>query len=446
MGPRPAREKPSGPLVLAVIGLTLMGFNSIRVGFLPISDIVFFGLAALLWLLMLTGRVSRLSPPSLRGSSARLLVATIVLLALATVSSFRSWYPAESMSVVLRLGYLTILWFWIMRCISADRRAIALLMRGWRWGVLISCGAAIVANAGLVTIGRTNPENRQAGWFYHPNDLAGYIAVAIPLFVFAAPRAVTSKSRLAGVWWLATVGVSVFALSTTGSLSATLGAAAGIAASSAAFLLTRRQVAGKLHPLKAMALATIAAIGLTVLFNSDVPVAERLTRYEEGDSEIAGSVGARGTLNERVINQFDELLLVGNGLDIRAQDDLRGTDSGIHNMYIKTLYEGGLIAALALVVMLIVVLQQAWKLLISMRDTDVHLDIVAVFGSAVAGMVFALFQPMTVQRYFWMPFAVIQCFWVVRRAELRAQTRAAAGNGGVGSPMTSRSSVTRLER
>lgn len=433
--------------MIAVIGLTLMGFNSIRIiGFLPISDIVFFGLAALLWLLMLTGRVSRLSPPSLRTSSARLLVATIVLLVLASVSSLRSWYPAESMSVVLRLGYLTILWFWMMRCISVDRRAIALLIRGWRWGVLISCGAAIAANAGLLALGRSNPENRQTAWFFHPNDLAGYIAVAIPLFLFAAPRAVTATSRFANFWWLATVGVSVFALSTTGSLSATVGAAAGVAAASVALVLTRRHTRATVHPIKAMALATIAVVGLAVLFNSDVPVAERLTRYEEGDSAVAGSVEMRGALNERVVNQFDELLLVGNGLDIKAQDDLRGSESGIHNMYVKTLYEAGFIAALALLAMLVVVLQQAWKLMINMRDTDVHLDVVAVFGSAVTGMTFALFQPMTVQRYFWMPFAVIQCFWVVRRAELRAQTRMAAGHGAGGRPATPRSSATRIER
>jgi O-antigen ligase len=211
-------------------------------------------------------------------------------------------------------------------------------------------------------------------------------------------------------------------------------------------VLTRRHTRATVHPIKAMAVATIAVVGLAVLFNSDVPVAERLTRYEEGDSAVAGSVEMRGALNERVVNQFDELLLVGNGLDIKAQDDLRGSESGIHNMYVKTLYEAGFIAALALLAMLVVVLQQAWKLMINMRDTDVHLDVVAVFGSAVTGMTFALFQPMTVQRYFWMPFAVIQCFWVVRRAELRAQTRMAAGHGAGGRPATPRSSATRIER
>ena len=407
-------------MVIAVVGLTLMGFNSIRVGFAPIADLVFFGLGGVLWLLMLTDRSARLAPPDFRRSSARLLVAIIVLLSLATVSSFRSWYPGSSMSVVLRLAYLTVLWFWMLRCLSVDRRAIAMLMRAWRWGVLISCGAAIAANAGIVVLGSTNAENRQSAWFFHPNDLAGFIAVAIPLFLLDAPRSAAAGKRTAGLRWLATLGIAVFALSTTGSMSALLSAAVGVSAAGITLAITRQRAA-VIHPLKVMAVGVIAVIGLTVLFSSDVPVVERLTRYEEGDSQVAGSVGERGALNERVVHQLDDLLVLGHGLNPEAQADLRGMGSGIHNLYVKLLYEAGLIAALALIAMLVIMLQQGWRLLINMRSTDVHLDVVAVFGCAVTAMTFALFQPISTQRYFWVPFVVIQCFWTLRRTELHRQ-------------------------
>lgn len=408
-------------MVIALIGLTLMGFNTVRFAGVPISDIVFFGLAGLLWLMMLTGRVSRLSSPTYRRSSPRLLVATVVLLSLATVSSFQSWYPAESVLVVVRIGYLTVLWFWMLRCISVDRRAIARLMVGWRWGVLIAAVAAIVANAGLVAIGTENPENRQTAWFYHPNDLAGFIAVAVPLFILSTPRSVTQRSRRANLSWMLTLGVVVFALSTTGSMSGLLAAAAGLGVSGAAVMATRRRRGSNVHPLKAMAVLSVALVGLVVLFSSDVPVAERLTRYGEGDSQIAHSVDSRGDLNQRAISSFDQVLVVGHGLDNQAQDVLRGGDGGIHNMYVKLLYEGGLLALLGLLAMVAVMLQQGWRLLISMRTTDAHLDLAAVYGSAAAGLVFAFFQPTTVQRYFWMPFAIIQCFWTLRRTELASR-------------------------
>jgi O-antigen ligase len=411
---------------IALVGLALIGFNTIGIGFMPISDVVFFALAGLLWLRMLTGRASGLSAPWARRSSPRLLAATIVLLAFATVSTLRSWNPEASIGVVLRLTYLTLLWFWILRTLSTSRRAVSWILRGWRWGVLISCAGALAANAGLVALGTENAESRQSGWFGHPNDLAGYIAVAVPLFVLAAPRADVLARRNAALSWLVTIGVVVFALATTGSMSAFLAAAAGSLAGGAALLLTRRSEGRRaVHPLKVMATLLVAAIALTVLFSSDVPVVERFTRLEEGDSSVETSVGTRGTLNERVINQFDDLLMVGHGLDPGSQDELRGTNAGIHNMYVKVLYEAGLLAAVALIIFLVVALQLCWKLLVNLRSTDIHPDVAAVFGCAVAAITIAQFQPILFHRFFFLPFAVIQCFWTMRRAELdAAQTEA----------------------
>jgi O-Antigen ligase len=420
-------------MAVAVAGLALMAFNTIGIGFMPMSDVVFFGLAGVLWLLILTGRVSSISAPATRRSSPRLLVAAIVLLVLATVSSFQSWYPMDSTGVVLRLIYLTLLWFWILRCLSISRRAIAWLLQGWRWGVLIACAGALASNAGIVALGHENAENRQSAWSGHPNDLAGYITVAVPIFVLAAPRAVVWARRRAELRWMVTVGVVVFALATTGSMTGFVSAMAGVAAGGAALLLTRSSEArGIVHPLKVMATLVVVVIAVGALFSSDVPVIDRLTRLEEGDSSVEASVGTRGTLNERVINQFDELLVVGHGLDLAAQDELRGADAGIHNMYVKVLYEAGLIAAIALVALLVVALQMCWKLLVNMRATEIHPDIAALFGSAVAALTFALFQPMLFHRYFWLPFGLIQCVWAMRRAELRDGDPPAGGNDAVG--------------
>ena len=408
------------PLAIAVIGLTLMGFNTVGIGFLPLSDIVFLVVATVLGLLLLTGKLSTLASSEARRSSPRLMVATLVLLAMATVSSMRSWHPEASIGVVLRLVYLTFLWFWILRCLSVSRQAIDWLLRAWRWGVLISCAGAVAADLGLITLGDFNAEGRQTGWFGHPNDLAGYLAVAVPLFVFAAPRSATWSKRRAELTWLVTSGFVVYALATTGSMSALAAVGIGILAGGAALLVTRRASGRRVvHPVKVMVTLIVAGVALTLLLGSDAPVIERITRYEEGDSSIQTSVGTRGTLNERVINRFDELLVAGHGLDLRAQDQLRGADAGIHNMYVKVLFEAGLIAALALLVFLIVSLQLCWKLLVNMRATDVHSDLAAIFGSCVVAITFALFQPIMFHRFFWLPFGVIQCYWTMRRNELR---------------------------
>jgi len=441
----PARRTPA--LIVASGGVMLIGFNTIDLGPLPIGDMVFFGVAGLLCLLLLTGRISQLSAPGARRASPRLLVATLVLLGMATVSTFRSWYPLASAGVVLRLAYLTVLWFWILRCLSVDRRAVGRLMTGWRWGVVIASLGALAANAGLISLGVPNPENRQTAWFGHPNDLAGYLAVAVPVFVIGAPRLVQGAKRHAGLRRIVVAGLVVFALATTGSMSGLMAAAAGLAAAGVAMSLTRRSGRRRtVHPLKAMATITIVGILLTVLFSSDVPVVERLTRLEEGDQAVSSSVGTRGALNERVITQFDDLLVLGHGLDEAAQNDLRGGRTGaggVHNMFVKLLYEGGFIATLALVAVLWIMLQQAWMLLVNMRSSELHSDVAAVLGGAVAAIVFAMFQPTMFHRHFWLPFAMIQCYWTVRRSELRAQMLASDPSSSGGKPALSRTSASR---
>jgi O-antigen ligase len=426
--PRTSDTRPPGvrwshirlPINIAALGLALVGFNQVDVGTLPISDLVFFGVAGVIWLLMLTGRADRLAPSRFRRSSPRILMASVVLVLFGTISSFRSWDPGGSMSAVVRLGYLTMLWFWMLRCLSVNRRAVAVFLAAWRWGVLISAVTVILANAGLFTLGVPNAEGRQTGWFGHPNDLGGYLAISIPLFAMAAPFAATQRRRFRTLWRPVLLGVVVFGMSTAGSMSAFLGGAAGTLAAAVAFLLTGGLAGGRgraTHPLKVAGLVVLGAIGLALLVQSDTPLVQRYTRLGEGDAYVAGSVDSRAAGNEEVINNLDEVLVIGRGLDSLSQQDL-DIDIGVHNMYLKLTYEAGLIAAVALGIIILVTLHQGWRLLVNTRSTALHRDIAAVFGAVVAAVVFANFQPTSVQRFYWLPFAMIQCYWALRRAEL----------------------------
>lgn len=408
------------PLATAALGIVLIAFNRVEIATLPISDLVFFGLAGVIWLLMLTGRADRFAPSRFRRSSPRILTASIVLVLFATISSFRSWDPADSMNTVVRLGYLTMLWFWMLRCLSVNRRAIAVLLRAWRWGVVITSVAVILANAGAFKLGVPNAEGRQTGWFGHPNDLGGYLAVSIPLFVMAAPVAVTERQQLRALRRPVMLGVVVFALSTAGSMSAFLGAAAGTLAAGLTYLLTSDSAVGRrraTHPLKLASLVLLGVVGLVALARTDTPLVQRFTRLGEGDAYVSGSIDSRTDGNEQVINSFDQVLVLGRGLDSAAQQDL-DLEIGVHNMYLKLVYETGFIAAFALLLILVFTLHQAWRLLLNTRSTMLHRDICAVLGAIVAAVVFANFQPTTIHRYFWLPIAMIQCYWTLRRSEL----------------------------
>jgi O-antigen ligase len=451
--PVPPRGRPTRwsqirvPIYISALGIFLIGHNQVDVGTLPISDLVFFVLAGYLWLLLLTGRSSRLAPSEFRRSSPRALAASVVLVTFATISGFASWDPVDSIRVVVRLAYLTMLWFWMLRCLSLNRRALAIFLTAWRWGVITSAIAAIAANAGLIQLGIANSEDRQTAWFGHPNDLGGYLAVAVPVFILGAPT--TSNRRGAtGLWRAVLLGLIVFGLSTTGSMSAFLSASVGSVAAGLAILITGPRDTGRrhTHPLKIMALTVVGAIALLMLSQTDTPVVERFTRFGEGDQYVAGSVNDRGAANQAVFGSFDDILVVGHGLDDRAQADLEAP-LGVHNMYLKMLYEAGLIGATALILLLVVALQQAWRLMRASRATALHRDIAAVFGSLVAAVLFSNFQPTSIQRFYWLPIAMIQCYWTLRRTEiasgateqeLNAWAAAPARASGAATPSSSR--------
>ncbi|HET6953453.1 MAG TPA: O-antigen ligase family protein [Acidimicrobiales bacterium] len=403
-----------------------MGFNRIGIGFVPVSDFIFFGLAGVIWMLTLTGTDRRLTPRGARGASPRILVASVVLVTMGVLAGFGSFEPDISLQIVVRIAYLTLLWFWMLRCVAVDRHSISVLMAGWRAAVLISCAGAIAANAGLITLGVSSSENRQSAWFGHPNDLAGFLAMAVPVFLLGAPRERTARGRWPQLRWAGLLGVVVFGLATTGSISSLLAAVAGSAAAGLGLSLTSARVPGarRVHPITVMVGALAGLVALGLLARSDVPVFERLTRFEEGDAGVNSSVDDRTDLNEEVVQSFDQVLVVGNGMNVGSA---RGEQSAgdVHNMYLKLVFEIGVLGAAALVFLLGVTLKQAWLLMRSTRGSPLHATVVALFGSVIAALTFAFFQPINTQRYFWLPLAMVQALWTLRRRELRDAARVA---------------------
>jgi O-antigen ligase len=406
------------PLGIAFVGVATMGFNTIGIGFLPLSDFVFFALASVIGVLSLTGSDRTLTPAGSRGTSPRILVASVVIVTMGVLASLRSFTPETSLQIVVRLGYLTLLWFWMLRCVAVDRRSIGVLVMGWRIAVIISCAGAIAANAGLIDLGVAAGENRQTAWFGHPNDLAGFLALAIPVLVMAAPRDRTSRGRAPRLRSALLLGAVVFGIATTGSISALLAAVVGTAAAGLALSLTGRPVPGarRVHPIMVMVAAVAALASLGLLARSDVPVFERLARFEQGNSGVNSSVEGRSDLNEQVVQSLDDVLVVGHGMTTAGGE--AGAAANVHNMYLKLVFEIGMLGAAALIFLLGLTLKQAWMLLRSTAGSQLHATVVALFGSVVAGLTFAAFQPINVQRYFWLPIALVQCIWTLRRREL----------------------------
>jgi O-antigen ligase len=419
------RRRRGVALTLAWIGMATLGLAMVRVGEFVVSDGVFFGVGVVVVVQLLTGDSSGLAPARSRRSSQLVLVGSILLLTAGTLSSFGSWNPAGSLLVVARVGYLTLVWFWILRAVTPTRAAVDVLLSGWRAGVVFVATVAVLDQFGIISVSAENSENRQTAFSGHPNDLAGFLVVALPMLALGLPRRPERSRRRDMASRFLVTGLALYAITTTGSMTGLASAAvAGVVTLGILVLVPSAQRRAKPRsPLAIMAAILVGLIGLGLLVTSDLPVFERIERYESGDSYVTGSADLRRQLNERVIGNFDDWLVAGVGLDsesVFATGLLtERIDGGVHNMYLKILLEAGLPGLVGLLLILGATLRAAFLLVVNTRRTDLYPVAVVSTASSITACTFANFGPILFHRYFWLPAGLVWCLWALRREELR---------------------------
>jgi len=444
----PGRPRRGLALALVWVGLALMGIASLRVGQYTLGDGLVLLVGALVVTQLLTGDRRGLAPARARRSSQLVLVGTLLLLVAGTLSSFGSWDPQASLLIIARVAYLTLVWFWILRAVTPNRAAIDTLLSGWRIGVVIVAMSATLGELGLAAASTENAEGRQTAFSGHPNDLAGFLVIAVPLVVLGLPRREGISRRRRVTWQIVLTGLVFYGISTSGSMT---GFASGFVALVATYAITALIPSSerrRRHPLAIMLGIMVAIGGVIALANSDLPVVERYERFESGDSYVTGSAETRGQLNEAVLGSFDKWLVTGVGMDFESvyatgffSERLSG---GIHNMYLKVLLEAGLPALIGLLLIIGATFRAAFMLVVNTRGTRLYPVAVAATASMIGACTFANFGPILYQRYFWLPMAIVWCLWSVRREELargnadaiagRQASRGASGAGDGGQP------------
>jgi O-antigen ligase len=410
-----------------MVGVALMGFNRTRLAGWPVSDLVFLAAAGVLTFALLAGRTDGLAPAGARRSSPPVLIGVVVLLTAGALSAFYSLDPNRSIAVVLRFAWVTLVWFWLLRAICPDRRALTRLLWSWRVMVLLNCGVAILSQVGVVNWTVENAENRQTGFFDTPNDFAGLLVVGLPLMLLGVPRtrARTSGRELAVRG--AASAVVVYAVAITGSMTAFIAAGAGGLAIVAATGIVPWPGGGRWrrHPLLPMAAVLVAVAGLVVLAGSDVSVVERFSRYTGGDQGVISSVDSRDQTNAQVLQRFDESLVVGTGFGGYDQNDESAREaSGAHNMFMRVLYQAGLPGLVGLLIVLLFTARHAWRLIVNARGTELYPVAVTLLATLVTANTFAMFQPTEFHRYYWLPVGMIGVLWALRRQEVAAPAEA----------------------
>ena len=425
---RGQRQATSLALGFAMAGIVLLGFNRIRIAGWTPSDACFIASAAAIIADLLTGRTAALAPKRSRRHSPPILVATILLLTAGTLSAFQAFDPYESMMVVVRLGWILLGLFWVLRTVAPDRERLMRLLSAWRVMVMLNAAIAVTGQIGLTAFSAPNDENRQTGFFDQPNEFAGLLVVGIPLFVLGVPRTKEYRTEghelIARAWRTAFV---VYALATTGSMTNIMAATVGLLVLLAVggWRHMRRPGRRRSTPLLPMVTLLVVALGVVALANSDLPVVQRFTRYTEGDNYVNGSVNERKSLNADVTSHFDQLLVLGRGFSSITFDD-RGADDthdnlATHNMFLLLLLQAGLPALVALGWILGMTASHAFRLVNHTRGSPLNPVAIALLASFASANVFALFQPTQYQRYYWLPAAMISVLWAVCREEYRVE-------------------------
>jgi len=450
-----AEQSTGWPLRLSLLGLFTISFNSTRIAGWAISDLLFVLAAFVIVLKIVAGESRDLAPAASRRSPRMVLVGTLVLLTGGTISSLLAPAPASSMLVMARFAWLTIVWFWILRSVCRSRGDLFRMVAAWRNGLIVSSIAALLGSIGVPMFATDYNYGRQAAFTFHPGELMNFllpglqVAIAVALVLPASPRS-TRTAR----WSFAVAGMLSYALFTTGSTSGLVATGGGLVGmvwvAVAARMLARPTADGRRQrrrsrsPLTIMVGVLMILLGVSLLYNSNLPIRERLDLLREGDAGLESSVASRERANEDILNDLDHYLLIGLGpnlqlgatgasrpeqLMVTIQGDLH---NGVHNMWLKMVYEEGIPALVGLWLILGAVTRAAYRLVLRTRGTDLHPLAIGLFGGFVAVNVSSMFGPVAFSRHFWLPIALIGCLWEVRRRELRSEPPAPARS--VGSP------------
>lgn len=434
---RSRRPKPA--LAFAVLGTATMSFTLFRAGEILVSDILFLLAAAVIVAKILTGNDRDLAPSQGRWGPTTIAAGAILLLTAGTLSSIRSWDPTGSMLVVLRFGWVTLIWFWIMRTVCRDRDDFNLILRAWKVSSIVTAFAAVLGQLGIAYVTQHSGD-RQVGLAGHPNQLAGHLAATFLLFLLAVPEQHAGRTGRARLWWLLSVGLCATALFASGSMTGLFGIVAGLGVMGVAYITTRtpRAATARRSPLGPVLVVLLVVVGAVRLFTSDLAVVDRITRYREGDTYVTNSVDSRGQVNSLVTNRFDDFLIVGLGFNnatanVAASQSLANPEDpavrvyGVHNMHLGLLYQAGLAAVVGVMLILATAARQLAALL-RRADPELYRTTLALIGSFVAMNTLSLFQPTAFDRFFWMPVALTGCLWSIRRRELRAAAQGAASS------------------
>jgi O-antigen ligase len=399
------------PRVLYYVGAAAIGFLTIRPAIaFTASDWIFFLAFGVTCVVLLVYGVDRafLVPPAITIGIALFAVGGII-------SSFESAAPFESVFIVVRLLYLTIVWFWLGTIVLQTRAHVEYAVLAWVGSAALSSGAAVVQYFyGDVVPGGDVAYGRMSGFTPHFNNLGGLAATA---FVPALMLAVDSPRRPLRVLGFAALGLVSMGLLLAGSIGGMLAAIIATV-----FWLTVRGVTAN----TVVNLLAVAAVGVVVMSATGVtgtpdPLGrlERVTAPQDAGPG-AGSIHTRLDGYKLAWERIREQPLIGIGLDEASAAEALEGGHLVHNILLNQWFSAGFLGLVGVTLLIGGALLTGFRT-VRGSPRDQRPLTAALVASTVAFLLFAMGEPILFVRYGWFPVAML--------VALRAQMlRAEAGS------------------
>ena len=389
------------PRFVYYCGAATIGLLTVRpAASLTLSDWLFFLALGLTVLVILLGGLRR------DYEIPRTITIGVAIFAVGgLISSFGAIDAGQSVSVVARLLYLTLVWFWLGTILLETRRHVEIAITAWVASAAVSSAGAVVQYFyGDVIPGGTIAWGRMTGFTPHTNNLAGLAATA---FVPALMIAVDSSTRLRKAVGTGSVALIAAGILLSGSVGAILTAGASMVFWMALRGVSQRLVIS-LGAVVAAAFVLMSSSGTTL---SPAPI-ERFERVTQSDpNEAEGSVFTRVEGYRDAWERIRDNPVIGVGLDEASNARLLRSDSDdeghlVHNIVINPWFSAGILGVVGMLLILAGGFGTArWILL---RSSDVERRLVSgVLASYVAFVIFAMGEPILFVRYGWFSVAIL---------------------------------------
>lgn len=425
-GPEPAgRERLGLPMWLALAATFTVTWSGVRPAAWTLSDYLSFATAGAVAAHILLGATRGLAPAAARRGSPTLMIGLVLLtLGGLLATMLRSMDPTGSALVLVRLWYITVIWFWTLRSVTGSVQAFQRLL------VAAIAGGVVNALVGIyqdVTGANAVAPNwgRSPGLTAHVGELGMSGAAVLPLLVVWRPR---RPSRRAELLRVAGIVILLGGIASSGAMTAFGSATVAVLAA----LLAPRILRSGYRTKKRLAFPLIGLLAVVVALSSgavEFSIAERFAELRQGsNTNTSLSAMSRAEMAEVAIEGTVESPLVGVGLDeLSVQMLNRGNEGlGIHSVYLGLAFQAGVLGLVGLLVMMFVALRQAVQLLYFTRGSPLSHMPAGLLGMLVAIWVSSMFGPILYGRIFWFPLALVATLHGIARASTQALPVAAS--------------------